>query len=94
VVYIAEAIDNQIQQPSYTSILKPAIIRAARQIYQTYCRLHSELTKEPIGVAVNPKTHRGQLLFTEKPVLLPGECFVPMNELDSEIYENVNQIRS
>ncbi|MBR8829108.1 MAG: hypothetical protein DSM107014_14620 [Gomphosphaeria aponina SAG 52.96 = DSM 107014] len=60
------------------------MFKAARQIYQTYCYFHSKLTRDPIGVAIDPKTYRGQLLFTKIPILLPGECFVPLSQLDSE----------
>lgn len=65
-------------------LFEPGIVAAARKIYRTYYNLHGQLTKSPIGVAVDAKTYRGQLLFTKMPILLPGECFVPMHELESE----------
>ncbi|MGK7875055.1 MAG: hypothetical protein AB4426_17685 [Xenococcaceae cyanobacterium] len=89
-VYISEKLsetrDNQINQAELTVLLDPTLLRAALQIYRTYCALHSTLTRNPLGVAINRDTHRGQLLFDRKPILLPGECFVPLNQLESEIY--------
>lgn len=61
------------------------IIAAARKIYDTYYRLHGTTARTPIGVALDEKTHRGQLLFTKAPILLPGECFVSVNQLESEV---------
>jgi len=57
------------------------LLSAAQQIYDTYYRLHTKVNKEPLGVAVNPKTSHGQVLFTKKPILLPGEHFIPIRLL-------------
>lgn len=67
-------------------LLDPGILRAARRIYRTYCTLHSKMTHRPIGVAIDRNTHRGQLIFREKPILLPGEYLVRLNQLESEVY--------
>ncbi len=53
------------------------LLTAGQKIYDTYYRLHSKVSKEPLGVAVNPRTGHGQVLFTKKPILLPGEVFLP-----------------
>ena len=58
------------------------LLRSARLIYQKYCQLHSRLTKIPLGVAINKDTHRGQLIFYKKPILLPRECFIPIEMLN------------
>ena len=42
------------------------------------------MTKRPFGVAIDKDTYRGQLVFREKPILLPGECFVNINQLEAE----------
>ena len=67
-------------------LLDPTVLRTARQIYRTYYEVHPEQTKRPIGVAIDRYTFRGQLIFRQKPVLLPRECFVPLNQLQSEMY--------
>ncbi len=74
-VYIEEA--NQQTK-------KSEIITAARKIYDTYYSLHGPTNRTPIGVALDKKTYRGQLLFTKAPILLPGEYFIPVNELETE----------
>jgi hypothetical protein len=66
-------------------ILDPSIIRAARQIYRTYCVLNAKITRRPSGVAIDKDSYRGQLIFKNKPILLPGECFVPLKQLEAEI---------
>ena len=70
----------------YTSqeLLDNQVVAAAQKIYLTYYRLHGQNSKTPIGVAVDEKTYRGQLLFTKAPILLPGECFIPITDLEAE----------
>jgi hypothetical protein len=72
--YTIESTQNQ---------LNPEIVAAAERIYHTYYSLHGQITKSPIGVALDAKTYRGQLLFTKIPILLPGECFIPIDQLNS-----------
>lgn len=67
-------------------LLDPAILRAARQIYRTYLEVHPNLTQRPTGVAIHRATYRGKLIFLDKPVLLPQECFVPFSQIETEIY--------
>lgn len=67
-------------------LLDPNLLKSARDIYNTYCRFRNKLKKTPIGVAIDRKTHRGQLLFTKRPILLPWENFIPMEQIQSEIY--------
>jgi hypothetical protein len=67
-------------------LLDPNMLKSAKEIYQTYCHFHLKLAKAPIGVAIDRKTHRGQLLFTKRPILLPWENFIPINQIESETY--------
>ena len=71
--------------PGIPDLLDPNLLKSAREIYQTYCRFRSKFTKSPVGVAINKNTHRGQLLFTPRPILLPWENFVPMEQIQSEV---------
>jgi hypothetical protein len=64
----------------------PMVIRSARHIYETYYAVHPELTEPPLGVAINRVTHRGKLIFTRKPALLPQECFIPFHLIQSGVY--------
>lgn len=61
--------------------LSPTLLRAAQSIYNNYCQTHS-LKQLPLGIAIDRDTYRGHLIFVNKPILLPQECFVPLAELD------------
>ncbi len=63
-------------------VLEPSVVKAARRIYQTYYEVHPNYRELPIGVAINRLNHRGKLIFKNKPVLLPEECFVPLSQLE------------
>uniref|UniRef100_B8HYD0 Uncharacterized protein n=1 Tax=Cyanothece sp. (strain PCC 7425 / ATCC 29141) TaxID=395961 RepID=B8HYD0_CYAP4 len=58
-----------------------ALLTAARTIYDSYCQTHNE-AQRPLGVAIDRQTQRGHLIFTGKPVLLPRELFVSVDELE------------
>lgn len=73
-----------VDDESIMVVVDPAVVRSARLIYQTYYEVHPELTEPPLGVAINRLTHRGKLIFTGKAILLPQECFVPFEWLESE----------
>ncbi len=66
--------------------LDPILLRAARKTYQTYSQLHSKLPKIPLGVVINRYNYRGHLIFRKKPILLPGESFIPLNQLEEQFY--------
>ncbi|HAC64016.1 MAG TPA: hypothetical protein DCF68_10870 [Cyanothece sp. UBA12306] len=85
-VYAPQATQTNHQDRGRPIILDPSVLRAAQRIYRTYCVLHPKKNKQPYGIAIHRKSHRGQLIFRENPVLLPGECFVPRNQLETEIY--------
>lgn len=76
--------DNQ-QKMENPILSDPTLLRAAKRIYRTYCVLHAKLNHHPSGVAIHRDHHRGQLIFHHQPILLPGECFVPLKHLESEI---------
>lgn len=85
-VYLSEQAKQRNQQDvEIPFLLDPILLRAAKQIYRTYFALHSKVTKRPLGVAIDKETHRGQLIFT-RTILLPGECFVSLKQLESEMY--------
>ncbi len=67
-------------------ILDTALLKAARQIYRTYYEVHPEDIQRPIGVAISTKTHRGKLIFGDKPVLLPTECFIPLSQIEPGLH--------
>jgi hypothetical protein len=82
VIYVApEPTDQGSQGFDLEPILfTPTILSAARSIYQAYVETHGD-QQRPYGVAIDRYTFRGQLIFAEQPVLLPHECFVPLERL-------------
>lgn len=67
-----------------TSTLSPAsMLASAREVYRSYSSIHVD-AQQPIGVAINQNTCRGQLIFSERPILLPHECFISVEELEIE----------
>ena len=66
--------------------LDPKLIQAAKIIYRTYYDSRSHIERKPLGVALNKETFKGQLIFGERPILLPGECFININQMEAEVY--------
>ena len=74
---------DQIDLPT---LLDPGLLQAARQIYQTYRAVHPDRVQRPLGVAISRYTYRGKLIFHGKPILLPQECFLPLEQIEPELY--------
>ncbi|MEL6929907.1 MAG: hypothetical protein AAFO95_14880 [Cyanobacteria bacterium J06600_6] len=64
----------------------PSLIRAARNIYRSYCSLNIPTDNKAVGIIINRDSHRGQLAFNTRPVLLPRECFIPLKQIEAEAY--------
>ena len=64
----------------------PILIKAARNIYRNYYSLAVPSDDTPMGIVVNRDSHRGQLVFKRKPILLPRECFIPLQQIEAEGY--------
>ena len=64
----------------------PSLIKAARNIYRNYCNLNIPTEHKPRGIVINRDSHRGQLSFNLKPILLPRECFIPIQQIEVEGY--------
>jgi hypothetical protein len=65
-------------QSHHIALQDPAVISAARGLYEAYVDIHQSRSKEPVGVVVHQFSGRSQLSFRPTPVLLPEECFVPL----------------
>lgn len=87
-VQISEQSQRQSKQMEIPILLDPVLLRAAQRIYRNYCSLQNKSDRRPCGVAINRDTHRGQLIFRENPILLPRECFIPIKQLEAEVYLN------
>ena len=74
--------DDRLAFGNDSALLDPALLKAARHIYRTFYEVHPEVMQRPIGVAIGRTNHRGKLVFGDKPVLLPQECFVPFSQIE------------
>ncbi len=65
-------------------LLDPSLVKSAREIYNNYRHFHVKIKKTPVGVAIDKNTHKGQLLFTDRPILLPNEYFISIEQIESK----------
>lgn len=79
-------VNNRPEHVDFSALLDPSLLQSARNIYRTYFEVHPEDPGRPIGVAIDRFTHRGKLIFSGKPVLLPQECFVPIAQIESDLF--------
>lgn len=77
---------NPVRTQSSMVFFDPSLVQAARNIYRNYCNLNFSIENQPKGIVINRDSHRGQLAFHHKPVLLPRECFIPLKQIESEAY--------
>jgi len=80
-----QPIENNVKKPNAPDLPDPSLIKAARQIYRLYYEVHPKVVQRPLGVVINRVNYRGKLIFS-KPILLPQESFVPLNQIESEMY--------
>jgi hypothetical protein len=86
-VYLSQPDLNSFSvQPNQTALIDPAVIKAAGQIYHTYSQVHPEIIGQVSGVAISRTTYRGKVIFTQQPILLPQECFIPLQQIESCVY--------
>jgi hypothetical protein len=74
-------------QQNSPGVLDPALLRTAKEIYTIYCNVHPDRArrKHPIGVAIHKPSHRGKLIFSSYPILLPDECFIPIQQIETDL---------
>lgn len=59
------------------------VLQAARQIYHSHLQLRPDVGDQPPrGVVIHRRTLRGDLIFSEYPILLPHELFIPVDALN------------
>ncbi|MCL2924125.1 MAG: hypothetical protein MGF17_05700 [Trichodesmium sp. MAG_R04] len=67
-------------------LLTPYLQKLAKLLYRTYLETHPSQVRLPQGVAISLISYRAGLIFSQKPILLPGEFFVPLELIESKIY--------
>jgi hypothetical protein len=77
---------TSMPQPDSTRLYDPALLRAAKDIYNFYCQINPdrERRRQPIGVAIDKLSHRGKLIFSSYPILLPEENFISVEQLETD----------
>jgi hypothetical protein len=81
--------EKPIHYPEPVAIAKlidPTVIRAARQIYRSFVEIYPDRSHQPTGVVIDRLTYRGKLVFSAKPILLPDEYFVTIDQIQNEPY--------
>lgn len=78
--------DNGEHNSEFPLLREPALLKAAQEIYRSYYENNPRMVQRPIGVVINRITYRGKPTFSDKPILLFGETFIPKSEIESEIY--------
>lgn len=82
--YVPQQLDPLTSSVNYPpELFNPSLLVAARKIYSSYQKTHSDNPRRPTGVAIHQGTCRGQLVFRGKPILLPYECFVPFEQIEA-----------
>ena len=77
--------ENLTKRIDLPNLIEPKLVKTARQIYRDYCEGRPNMVERPTGVVINQLTYRGQVVFSNKPIRLPQEYFIPLNQLDSQI---------
>ena len=85
-VSVDTRVNSRPEHVDFSARLDPSLLQAARYIYRTYYEVHPDQVQRPLGVALDRFTHRGKLIFAGKPILLPQECFVPVNQIETDLY--------
>lgn len=89
--YVRWQPEEQDDSTGALTSLDPSLLMAARKIYSSYCKTHtSENVRRPVGAVISQETHRGQLIFKGRPVLLFHERFVPFEEIAEPVEEPVS----
>ncbi|MEA5468342.1 MULTISPECIES: hypothetical protein [unclassified Spirulina] len=60
------------------------VMRSAQAIFYVFYQVHQRFPSPPTGVAIDPQSHWGKLLFGPQPILLPREFFIPIDHLETE----------
>ncbi|WP_299485900.1 hypothetical protein [Acaryochloris sp. IP29b_bin.137] len=81
--YVHNPPDPNRQSESAPLPSREALLASAREAYDAYCQIHTDL-QPPTGVAMDRNTGRGQLIFSEQPILLPHECFIAADQIQIE----------
>ncbi|OCR02075.1 hypothetical protein BCD67_07825 [Oscillatoriales cyanobacterium USR001] len=77
---------NQLEIRESSRLFDLALLRAARLTYRAYLEVNCDRMQRPLGVVVNTVNCRGQLIFSSRPILLPDECYVPFEQIESQLY--------
>lgn len=78
---MVQQLDSHPKTGTFNLSIDPYLLNAARHIYQKCYEIYPERAEQTQGVAINRENYRGQLIFKEKPILLPWESFIPSEQL-------------
>jgi hypothetical protein len=75
----------EIQTSVTQAWIDPNLLWVARRLYREYFHTHAQQMRRPLGVAIHRRTHRATVIFAHQPILLWDECFIPFEQIESEI---------
>lgn len=73
---------------TFTPSFDSSLLQAAQHIYHKCYEVYPQKAEQMQGIAIDRETYQGQLIFKEKPILLPWETFIPSTELETEATED------
>ncbi len=80
--YVYDTTSSEVDEPrTIADPMTTQLLGSAQEVYMTYYQAHGESALTPLGVVVDRKTFRAQLIFTGQPILLPQESFIPTDQL-------------
>ncbi|MGB3533644.1 MAG: hypothetical protein WBA13_09000 [Microcoleaceae cyanobacterium] len=65
--------------------IDPNLLWVARRFYREYFHAHSQQMRRPWGIVVHRRTQRAAVIFSHQPILLWDECFIPFEQIESEL---------
>lgn len=77
---------NQTIPVDVPPLIDPSILQAARQAYRLFTETNYDAERRPTGVVVSRYTYKGKTIFATRPILLPEEYFVPINQIEASMY--------
>ncbi|MFP4254408.1 MAG: hypothetical protein ACLFRN_08040 [Halothece sp.] len=85
---MVQQVNSTPDTENVSPLFDPYLLRVAQHIYEKCYEIYPYKAQQMQGVAIDRETYRGQLIFKEKPILLPWETFIPSEEIDTDEVES------
>ncbi|QDZ38786.1 hypothetical protein FRE64_01815 [Euhalothece natronophila Z-M001] len=85
---MVQQVNSIPETEKFQPLFDPYLLQRAQHIYEKCYEIYPKKAEQMQGIAINRETYRGQLIFKEKPILLPWETFIPSEELEIEVSDD------